>query len=81
MIEPEPESDMSLNLLVVASDVIRILKKSNEYMFIDTILEKFIKADPRRKNDLFFYSLVFLYSVGAISLQGYTVKVKKIDST
>lgn len=78
MIIPHPESDLKLNVMVLGSEVIKILKtRSNgdKYVLVENILTDFLKGDERRTPDLFIYSLLFLYSVGLIDQRGYKVKL------
>lgn len=89
MILPHPESDLNLNLMVVGSDIVEILKKKGKgsgYVLIESILTDFLKGDKRRTPDLFVFSLIFLFSVGLIDRKDYKIKLvsgnvsKKIDN-
>jgi hypothetical protein len=78
MIIPHPESDMKLNVMVLGSELIRILKKrskENKYVLVENILADFLKEDERRTPDLFIYSLLFIYSVGLIDQREYKIKL------
>lgn len=78
MIIPHPESDMKLNIMVLGSEIIKIMKsrvKDERYILVENILTDFLKEDERRTPDLFMYSLIFLYSVGLIDQRGYKVKL------
>ena len=81
MILPEPESDLTLNLLVVAADMIKILKKSKDFIFIDTLLDKFVELDKRRTKDLFYLSITILFSLGAIEMSNHMVRLSSFDTT
>lgn len=76
MIRPEPESDLSLNELVVSADILKILKKETEPYLIDKLASKFIEADSRRTKELFFNCLTLLFALGAITEKNYKVKLK-----
>ena len=89
MILPHPESDLNLNLMVVGSDIVEILKKKGKgsgYVLIESILIEFLKGDKRRTPDLFVFSLIFLFSVGLIDRKDYKIKLvsenvsEKIDN-
>lgn len=89
MILPHPESDLNLNLMVVGSDIVEILKKKGKgsgYVLIESILIDFLKGDKRRTPDLFVFSLIFLFSVGLIDRKDYKIKLvsenvsEKIDN-
>jgi hypothetical protein len=78
MIIPHPESDLNLNVMVLGSEVIKILKtrsSGDKYVLVENILIDFLKGDERRTPDLFIFSLLFLYSVGLIDQRGYKVKL------
>lgn len=81
MILAEPESDLTLNLLVVAADMIKILKKSKDFIFIDTLLDKFVELDKRRTKDLFYLSITILFSLGAIEMSNHMVRLSSFDTT
>lgn len=77
MLVPQPESDLSLGLLVVGADIIKILKeKHNEPMYVEDLFKKFIKHDSRRTFNLFIDTLTFLYTIGAIKEKDYKVVLK-----
>ncbi|MBC7524777.1 MAG: hypothetical protein H7239_10095 [Flavobacterium sp.] len=89
MILPHPESDLNLNLMVVGSDIVEILKKKGKgsgYVLIESILIDFLQGDKRRTPDLFVFSLIFLFSVGLIDRKDYKIKLvsenvsEKIDN-
>jgi hypothetical protein len=82
MIFPHPESDLSLSLMVLGSELIEILSKKKGYVFIEDLLIKFLRKDERRTPDLFFDSLTFLYAIDAIHYEAYKIrKVEKNDYT
>jgi hypothetical protein len=77
MLVPQPESDLSLGLIVVGADIIKILKETHgQPMVIDDVLRKFIKFDSRRNFNLFLDALTFLYTIGAIKEENYKVSLK-----
>src|SRR5665648_1253561 len=76
MIIPHPESDLKLNVMVLGSELIKILTKRGKgarYVLVENILTDFLKGDVRRTPDLFMYSLLFLYSIGLIDQRGYKI--------
>lgn len=78
MIIPHPESDMKLNVMVLGSELIKILTKRGKrekYVLVENVMTDFLKEDERRTPDLFIYSLLFLYSVGLIDHRGYKIKL------
>jgi hypothetical protein len=76
MITPQPESDLSMNVMVVGSDIIKILRKSKDYLIAEDLLHKFVSLDKRRTPDLFFDALTFLYTLGIITEDNYKVRLK-----
>ncbi len=78
MIFPHPESDLSLSLMVLGSELIELLGQEKGYIFVEDLLINFLGKDKRRTPDLFLDSLTFLYAVGVIQTNGY--KIKKVDT-
>jgi hypothetical protein len=84
MILPHPESDLTLNLMVVGVDIVDILKKKGKgsgYVLIESVLTDFLKGDKKRTPDLFVFSLVFLFSVGLIERKDYKIKLISENSS
>jgi hypothetical protein len=79
MIIPHPESDMSLNLMVVASDILSILHE-NEYVLIDNAFKEFISRDARRTPAMFFNAVTYLFSLGIIKEQNYKMRIVNGDT-
>ena len=75
MILPHPETDFSINILVVASDIIKELQKHKTSVLLEKIMVSFLKKDIKRTPDLFIKSLTFLYSFGLIEYSNYKVKL------
>lgn len=76
MILPQPEADLSLNIMVVGADIIKILIKSKDEVTVETILKKFLSEDNRRTHRLFFDSMTFLYILGIVEENNNIIKVK-----
>jgi hypothetical protein len=75
MITPQPESDLSLNIMVIAADAIKILKRKAEYVIVDDLLKDFVGADDRRTHELFFNAITFLYTLGIVEEQNYKMRL------
>ena len=75
MILPHPETDFSINILVVATDIIKELKHHKETVLLEKVMQSFLNKDIKRTPDLFLKSLVFLYSFGLIEYDNYKVKL------
>lgn len=71
----QPESDLSLNVVILGAEIISYLLDANENVIIEKILKKFIFKDSRRNHTLFFDTLTYLYSVGLIKLKDYCIKM------
>ncbi len=81
MIIPEPESDLSLNIMVIAADIIRFLNKNKDYVLVDNAMKEFVKRDNRRTPEMFFNALTFLYSLDIIKEQGYKMRLEENGNT
>jgi hypothetical protein len=77
MLIPHPEDDLNINLMVLGADIIQILSstKMKNYVLVENVLMDFLKKDEKRTPDLFFNSLVFLYSIGLIDKKDYKIKL------
>lgn len=75
MILPHPETDFSTNILVVATDIIKELKRHKKTVLLEKVMQSFLNKDIKRTPDLFIKSLVFLYSFGLIEYNNYKVKL------
>ncbi len=82
MILPHPESDLRLNIMVLGADLIEQLK-GQDFVLVESLLEKFLKNGYKRTPDMFFNSLTFLFSCGMIERKDYKVKlvIKSIKQT
>ena len=79
MILPHPESDLSLNLMVVGADILSYLnnkERKNSYVLVETVLSDFLKKGSNRTPELFIYTLTFLFTVGIIEKKDYRIKLK-----
>lgn len=75
MILPHPESDLSINIMVLGKDIIEFLKKKKTFVLIENLLEDFLKKGKKRTPDMFLNTISFLYSFGFIEQQGYKIKL------
>lgn len=76
MIKPHPESNLSLNIMILSAEIIKTLKAKKDYILIESILENFLSADKKRTPDLFFNSLTFLYALGVIKQKSFKIKLQ-----
>lgn len=75
MILPHPESDLSLNIMVVAADVVRLLKKRRTFVLVESLMDEFLKNDARRTPEMFINSVTFLFAFGFIEQSGYRLRL------
>jgi len=74
MILPHPESDLSMNIMVLGTDIIRLLN-GHGFILLEDVLVNFVKKDTKRTPDLFFNTLIFLYSLDLIEKKGYKIRL------
>ena len=74
MITPQPEADISLNILVVGADVIKVL--INNEMTANDVLKEVMKIDNRRTLQLFYDTLTFLFILGILEESNYILRIK-----
>jgi len=79
VILPEPESDLRMNILILGNEILGELIKSNNAMFIEDLLIKFLKKDIKRTPKLFMDTITALYALDLIGIEGYKIKVVKYD--
>lgn len=80
MILPHPESDLSINMLVLASDIIRLLK-NRRLLLIEDVMESFLNVDKKRTPEMFINTLTFLYTCGFIQKEGYKIRLMSRELT
>lgn len=71
----QPESDLSLNVVILGAEIISYLVDAKESVIIEKILKKFLFKDSRRNHALFFDTLTYLYSIGLIKLKEYYIEM------
>ena len=81
MIIPQPEGDLSLNIFVLASEIIDRFKSRKNYVVVEEIMRDFLKKDKKRTPEAFLDALTFLFTVGVIEYKGYKVRLKRNDFT
>jgi hypothetical protein len=80
MLAPQPESNLSLNTLVLAADILGILKGKKSYVVIEEVMEAFLSANSKRTPDSFIEALTFLFAVELVDIRGYKIKVVVRDA-
>ena len=79
MLLPHPESDLTLNIFVLGSEIITALKGRKDFTLVENLMKDFLKKSEERSPNLFFDALTFLYAVGFLEYKGYKVRLKKHD--
>jgi hypothetical protein len=74
MIIPHPESDLSVNIMVLGADIVKLLQ-GREFVLLEDVLVSFVKTGAKRTPDLFFNALTCLYSFGLIDKKGYKIRL------
>lgn len=77
MLNPHPESDLSLNILVLGAQIIIYLRNKKTYVYTEEALDAFLKDDSRRTPDMFFNALCFLYGLDIIEYRSYQVRINQ----
>ena len=75
MIRPHPESDLYLNIMVMAADIVKRAKRNSKFHLVEDLMQNFLEKDKKRTPDMFLNSLTFLYSLGLVEQKGYRVKL------
>lgn len=80
MIKPYPDNDLSLNILVLGSEIIHSLKSPNRsYVVVEEVLSDFLKKDSKRTPKHFMDAITFLYATGLLEYRGYKVRLRRSD--
>jgi len=81
MLKPYPESDLSINILVLGSEIIRILNRKSDFIIIENVMNTFLERDIKRTPDMFMDVMSLLFALGLIELNGYKIRLNKNDFT
>ncbi len=74
MILPHPESDLSINIIVLGSEIVKLLKHRN-FVLVEDLMLSFLQGDKKRTPDMFLNTLTFLFACGVIDRKEYKVKL------
>ncbi len=78
----QPESDLSLSIVILGADIIEILSKAQNYsLVIEKVMKNFLKKDSRRTHELFFDTLAYLYMIEIILVKNYKISLKLYGKT
>jgi hypothetical protein len=76
MILPQPEGNLSLNTIVLGSEIIDILKKQkSKNIIIDDVMFSFLGKNKRTTPDNFLDALTFLYALGLVDYENYRIRM------
>ena len=79
MIRPHPEGDLSTNILVLGSEIIKMLDRAKTSTVVEDVMEDFLKRDANRTPDAFLDTLTFLFMLGLIEFKAYRIRLNKHD--
>lgn len=74
MILPHPESDLSVNIMVLGAELIKLLK-GRDFILIEDLMVSFLQGNKKRTPDMFLNTLTFLFACGLIDRREYKVKL------
>lgn len=74
MILPHPESDLSINIMVLGAEIIKTLK-GHDFILIEDLMVSFLQNNKKRTPDMFLNTLTFLFACGLIDRRKYKVKL------
>ncbi len=78
MINAHVEMNLNEHISVIATHVLKILKKKNGECLAEVLMKEFLKKHENYTPDQFFDSLIFLYSLGFIDYCDYKIKVNYV---
>lgn len=74
MILPHPESDLSINIMVLGVEIVKLLKHRG-FILVEDLMISFLQGDKKRTPDMFLNTLTFLFACGLIDRNKYKVKL------
>lgn len=74
MILPHPESDLSINIMVLGAEIVKLLKH-RDFVLVEDLMISFLQGDKKRTPDIFLNTLAFLFACGLIDRKEYKVKL------
>ncbi len=77
MLLPHPESDLTLNVMVLGSEIIAQLRNEKRFVVVEGVLRAFLEKDPKRNCEHFFDAVTFLFMVGIVDVEGYKIRLRK----
>lgn len=79
MILPHPESDLSINIMVLGADVLKLLR-GRDFILVEDLMLSFLQGNKKRTPDMFLNTLAFLFACGLIERKKYKVKLTTCQS-
>ena len=76
----ETSENIELSLPLIGANIILILSGSKKPMTVYDLLDKVYKSHPNYGDNRVMQSLIFLYSLGAINLNGTYIEVNNDNS-
>ncbi len=78
MILAHPESDLSLNLMVLGADILKRLQKEKKPILLENLLEIFLKVHAKRTPEMFYNALTFLFCFDLLEIKDYKLLLKGV---
>jgi|GEM_PF-1699720 len=77
MINAHIEMDLNQHIAVISSKIIQLIEAADE-MILENLLRKFLKKYEYYTPDQFMDGVVFLFSIGCLTVQDYKVIIKNV---
>lgn len=77
MINAHVEMDLNHHVSVVSAKIIQLVE-AGDSMILETLMKKFLKKNENYTPDQFMEGLVFLFSIGCLTVQDYRVVLKNV---
>jgi hypothetical protein len=77
MINAHIEMDLNHHVSVISAKIIQLVETRDE-MILETLMRKFLKNYEYYTPDQFMDGLVFLFSIGCLTVQDYRVMLKNV---
>lgn len=77
MINAHIEMDLNQHISVVSAKIVNLIQ-SEDKIILETLMKKFLKLNELYTPDQFMEGLVFLFSIGCLTIQEYRVVLKNV---
>lgn len=77
MISAHIEMDLNQHVSVVSAKIINLIENGDD-MILETLMRRFLKTYELYTPDQFMEGLIFLFSIGCLTIKGYRVVLKNV---